>query len=207
MGLRCFFLADPQKGAALENMIGSKRGKRGVKLTPEIVVAEVESLLKNVNVAAVRTKYPLRVENSSSDKVDMKAEDASPLADITSRTDTKTRAMDTSLEPKRGMEAVTRTLGHINSRRKSLQPYNPSYLQKTLKPFKETELDKRKSLQLPEQSQPSPKDITVPYKKMSLLYSPWKSGAEPLHQILTSLFIVAFSLNYLFYASNSPARL
>ena len=158
--------------------------------------------MKNFNVAAVRTKYPLRGENSSSDKVDMKAEDASALADITRRTDTKTRTVDTSLEPKRGKEVVTRTLGHINSRRKSLQPYNPSYLQKTLKPFKETELDKR----LQNQSQPSPKDITMPYKKMSLLYSSWESGAEPLHQILTSLFIVAFSLIYLFNASNLPAR-
>ena len=191
-----FFRADPQKSAALEGMIGSKRGKRGVQLTPEIVIAEVESLLKNFNVAAVRTKYPLRGENSSSDKVDMEAEDASALADITRRT-------DTNLEPKHGKEAVTRTLSHINSRRKSLQPYNPSYLQKTLKPFKETELDKR----LQDQSQPSPKDITMPYKKMSLLYSSFESGAEPQHQILASLFIVAFSLNYLFNASNLPARL
>ena len=153
-------------------------------------------LLRN---AAVRSKYPLIGEKSSSD---MKDEYANGSLEEITRMDTKTRAVDTSLEPKRGKEVMTRTLGHINSRRKSLQPYNPSYLQKTLKPFKETELDKR----LQDQSQPSPKDITMPYKKMSLLYSSWESGAEPLHQILTSVFIVAFSLIYLFNASNLPAR-
>ena len=199
---KMFFRADPQKSAALDGMIGSKmigRRKREAQLTPEKVVAKVESLLKNVSVAAVRSKYPLSGEKSSSD---MKDEYANGSLEEITRMDTKTRAVDTSLEPKRGKEVMSRTVGHINNRRKSLQPYNPSYLQKTLKPFKETELDKR----LQDQSQPSPKDITMPYKKMSLLYSSWESGAEPLHQILTSLFIVAFSFIYLFNASNLPAR-
>ena len=92
-------------------------------------------------------------------------------------------------------------------RREALQAYSPSYLKGTLQPLQESAglratlelynpLALRKSLQ-PYEPPPSSQDTEEPYKKMSSIYSSWKSGTEVKHQVLTPFLPVVFSLTCL----------
>ena len=123
------------------------------------------------------------------------------------------RRREVKLDPKvsdhRSDGLPMRNFSPSESRKEALQFYNPSYLKETLQPFKETTglratlelynpLALRKSLQ---PYDPPQQDINKPYKKMSSIYSSWKSGTNPQNQVLIWLLPVLFSLSYFFTLS------
>ena len=98
-------------------------------------------------------------------------------------------------------------------RKESLQSYSPSYLEETLQPFKESAglratleiynpLTLRRSLQ-PYEPPPSSQDMEEPYKKMSSIYSSWRSGTEAKRQVVTPFLPIVLSLTCLLTNSAS----